>query len=191
MSWVIDPAHSQIQFSVRHMMISHVRGRFDSFSGTVKADDNNPADAEVEIRIAAASINTSESKRDAHLKSPDFLDAERYPYLLFRGKRLELLDDTHGRLIGDLTIRDVTREVVLDVRYLGQAKTPWGTINAGFEATTEINRKDWGLTWNVALETGGWLVSDEIKVNIELELIKQAEDALPSETERDQALAEA
>src|SRR5439155_16809082 len=120
-------------------------------------------------------------KRDAHLRSPDFLDVEQFPYITFKSTRVEHIDDSHGKLIGDLTIRDVTHEVVLDVEYAGQAKTPWGTTSAGFSATTKINRKDWGLNWNVALEAGGWLVSDEIKINIELELVQQVEQIAQEE----------
>ena len=177
MAWQIDPSHSEIQFSVRHMMISTVRGRFKKFSGTVEADDQNPTSARVEVQIDAASIDTSDEQRDAHLRSPDFLNVERYPYITFKSTKVERVDARHGKLSGDLTIRDVTRPVVLDVEYAGTAKSPWGTISAGFSAHTRINRKDWGLNWNVALETGGWLVSDEIRVDIEVELVKQLEQA--------------
>jgi len=177
MAWHIDPAHSEIQFSVRHMMISTVRGRFNKFSGTINADEQNPTAAQVDVQIEAASINTGDEKRDAHLRSPDFLDVEQYPYITFKGTKLERQDETNFRLQGDLTIHGVTRPVVLNVEYAGQAKSPWGTVSAGFSAQTKINRKNWGLNWNVALETGGWLVSDEIKVAIEIELVKQPEQA--------------
>lgn len=173
MSWKIDPAHSQITFSVRHMMIANVHGRFEQFSGRVDFDPNYPERSAVEVQIEASSINTREPQRDAHLKSPDFLNAEQFPYLTFKSKRIEVVDSTHGRLIGDLTIRDLTREVVLDVEYAGSAKSPWGTTSAGFSASTTINRKDWNLTWNVPLETGGWLVGEDIHINIELEIIKE------------------
>jgi polyisoprenoid-binding protein YceI len=174
MAWQIDAAHSQIGFSVRHMMISNVRGRFEQFTGTVDADEENPFKSSVVVQIDAASINTRDEKRDGHLKSPDFFDAEKYPTVQFRSTKLEQVDAQHGRMTGDLTIRDVTREVVLDVEYSGQAKSPWGTTSAGFSAATKINRKDWGLNWNAAIETGGVLVGEEIKVDIELELVKQA-----------------
>ena len=163
------------------MVFFKVRGRFESFSGTVEIDEQSPANSRVEVQIEAASIDTKSVDRDNHLRSPDFFNADQYPYLTFKSKRVEPVDDAHGRIIGDLTIRDVTREVVLDVEYAGQVKSPWGTTNAGFSAETKINRKDWGLSWNVALETGGWLVSDEITINIELELIKQV--AQPEEAE--------
>ncbi len=176
MSWQIDPAHSHVGFSVRHMMISKVRGQFERFSGTVELDEDDVTRSSVEVQIEAASINTRDAQRDAHLRSADFLNAEQYPYLIFKSKRVEQIDATHGRIIGDLTIRDVTREVVLDVEYAGQSKSPWGTISAGFNAQTKINRKDWGLTWNVALETGGVLVGEDVTINIEIELVKQPEE---------------
>ncbi len=178
--WIIDDSHSLIQFTVRHMMISKVRGRFDRFNGTIAADEQNPANSSVNVQIEAASINTRDAKRDGHLTSPDFLDVANYPYITFVSKRIETLDAARGRLIGDLTIRGVTREVTLDVEYNGQARSPWGTVSAGFHASTTINRKDWGLTWNVALETGGLLVGEEVEIDIEVELIRQ--EAQPAET---------
>ena len=177
MSWQIDSAHTEINFTVRHMMISNVRGQFQKVNGTVEFDENNPLNSQVDVQIEAGSVNTKEEKRDGHLKSPDFFDAEKYPYLTFKSKRVDMKDATHARLIGDLTIRDVMKEVSLDVEYNGSAKSPWGTTSAGFSAKTTIKRKDWGLNWNVALETGGWLVGDDIHVNIELEIVKQPEAA--------------
>jgi polyisoprenoid-binding protein YceI len=177
MSWQIDPNHSHIQFSVRHMMISTVRGRFERFTGTIEGDEQDPTRSHVEVQIEAASVDTRSPQRDADLRSANFLDADAYPYLTFTSTRIEQIDGSHGRIIGDLTIRGVTREVVLDVEYAGQAKSPWGTTSAGFSATTKINRKDWGLAWNVALETGGVMVGDEVKIDIELELVKQADQA--------------
>jgi len=173
MSWKIDPAHSQIGFSIRHMMISNVSGRFENFSGTVEFDEEELTRSSVNVQIEAASINTREPKRDGHLKSPDFLDTEKYPYLTFKSKRIEKIGDQHGRIYGDLTIKGITNEVVLDVEYAGQAKSPWGQTSAGFSAKAQINRKDWDLNWNQALETGGVLVGDTLKVEIELEIIKQ------------------
>ena len=174
MAWVIDSAHSEINFSARHMMISTVRGRFEKFSGTVNFDEAEPARTTVDVQIEAASVNTKEAQRDGHLKSPDFFDAEKYPHLTFKSKRVEVVDDHHARLYGDLTIRDVTKPVVLDVEYAGQAKSPWGTFSAGFSAQTKINREDWGLTWNQALETGGVLVGKDVTISIEVEIVKQA-----------------
>lgn len=174
MAWQIDTAHSQVEFSVRHMMISNVRGRFETLTGTVEFDEVDPARSTVDVQIEAASINTRDPRRDGHLKSPDFFDAEKYPYLTFKSTRVEPTSKTTGKIVGDLTIRDVSHEVVLDVEYSGLAKSPWGTTSAGFSAETKISRKDWGLNWNQALETGGVLVGDEIKVAIELEIVKQA-----------------
>ena len=181
MSWKIDPSHSEITFSIRHMMITNVRGRFEDFSGTVEFNEQNPANTLVDVQIAANSISTRDPKRDGHLKSPDFLNADQYPYLTFESRKIELVDTTHARLLGDLTIREVTRPVILDVEYNGQSKSPWGATSAGFSARATLNRKEWDLTWNVSLETGGWLVGDEMNVNIELELIKQPEaEAVPA-----------
>lgn len=177
MAYQIDSAHSQIQFSVRHMMISKVRGTFEDFSGTIDLDEQHPENTTVDVRIDAASIDTREDDRDAHLRSEDFLNVEEYPYMTFNSKRVEVKDDRHARLIGDLTIRDITREVDLNVEYNGKAKSPWGTTSYGFTAHTTINRKDWNLNWNKALETGGVLVGDELEVNIELELVEQPEEA--------------
>jgi polyisoprenoid-binding protein YceI len=193
MSWQVDYAHTQIGFAVRHMMISTVRGRFEKFTIQTHIDEDeinkihdtgvlteeDILNSHLEVQIEAASINTREEKRDAHLRSPDFLDAEKYPYVTFKATRGEKIDDSRGRLIGDLTIRDVTKPVVLDAEFLGRAKTPWGAESAGFEARTKINRKDWGLTWNVALETGGWLVADEISIDIEIEFTKVPEPVKP------------
>jgi polyisoprenoid-binding protein YceI len=180
MAWVIDSAHTEVNFSVRHMMISNVRGQFQKLSGTVEFDEANPAATKVDVQIEAASVNTKDEKRDGHLKSPDFFAADQYPYLTFKSKRVEVKDSNHAHLIGDLTIRDITKEVGLDVEFNGLAKSPWGTTNAGFSAKTSINRKDWGLNWNVALETGGILVGDQINIAIELEVVKQP-DAVPAE----------
>lgn len=172
-TWNIDPAHTRANFSVRHMMISWVNGEFDKITGTVTFDPQHPAHTEVDIRIGAASINTRDEQRDAHLKSPDFLDVEKFPYLSFKSKKVDVLDDQHAKLTGDLTIRDITREVVLDVEYAGMVKSPWGSTSAGFTANTKINRKDWNLTWNVALETGGVLVGEMVNITIQLELVRQ------------------
>ncbi|PDW04053.1 YceI family protein [Candidatus Viridilinea mediisalina] len=176
-NWTIDNAHSSIAFTVRHMMISKVRGRFQTFSGTVAFDEQNPANSSVNVQIEASSIDTRDAKRNEHLTSPDFLDTANHPSMSFTSKRIEVLDANHGKIIGDLTIRGVTREVVLETEYNGQAKAPWGTTSAGFTASTTINRKDWGLTWNVALETGGVLVGEEVNIEIELELVKQEAQA--------------
>lgn len=174
MSWQIDSAHSEVNFSARHMMISKVRGQFENFGGVVAFDKDNPTNTTVEISIDASSINTKNEQRDGHLVSPDFLNVEEYPTITFKSTRVEQIDANNGRLIGDLTIRDVTKEVVLNVEYAGVAKSPWGTTSAGFSASTSIDRQEWGLTWNQALETGGVLVGDKINIDIELELVEES-----------------
>ncbi|NNJ09850.1 YceI family protein [Chloroflexales bacterium ZM16-3] len=176
MSWIIDPSHSQVAFSARHMMLSKVRGRFDRFGGAVEFNEQTPVNSTVNVSIEADSIDTRDEKRDGHLKSPDFLDVANFPAISFVSKKIEVVDDTHGKIIGDLTIRGVTNEVVLETEYNGQSKSPWGTTSAGFSAEAKISRVDWGLTWNVALETGGVLVGDEITISIELEVVKQVEE---------------
>lgn len=172
MTWNIDYTHSQITFTARHMMITKVRGRFEDWAGVVNYDEENPANTSVDITIQTSSINTKEEQRDRHLRSGDFFDAENYPVMAFKSKRVEQDDATTGRLVGDLTIRDITKEVVLDVEYTGTVKNPWGMTVAAFSASTTINRKDWGLNWNVALEAGGWLVSEKINIEIDVELQK-------------------
>jgi polyisoprenoid-binding protein YceI len=172
-TWVIDPVHANVGFSVKHLMIATVRGSFTQVQGTVTVDESDPTTAEIDITVPTASVTTRDDKRDAHLRSPDFFDAERFPNMTFRSKRVERRSGDTFRVIGDLTIRDVTREVALDVELFGRAKDPWGNEKAGFEATTRINRADYGLTWNAALETGGVLVGDEVKISIEAELQKQ------------------
>jgi polyisoprenoid-binding protein YceI len=172
-TYQIDPAHSAAFFSVRHMMIANVRGEFTKVSGTVKYDAENPRNSSVEAVIEAASITTGEEQRDTHLKSADFFDVEKYPELKFAGKEVA----AHGdgwRVKGDLTIHGVTREVTLEVEGpTPEAKDPWGNLRIGATATTRISRKDFGLTWNVALEAGGFLVGDEIKISIDLQGIRQ------------------
>ena len=173
MSWKIDPSHTRAGFSVRHMMIANVHGQFENVTGTVDFNEADPARSSVDVQIEVASLTTRDEKRDAHLRSADFFDAEKYPYITFKSRRVEKLGDNHGRLIGDLTMRGITHEVALDVEYAGLAKSPWGTTSAGFNAQTKVNRKDWGLNWNVALETGGVLVGDTVNIEIEAEIVKQ------------------
>lgn len=172
MSWQIDKSHTGIFFTARHMMVAKVRGQFKEFGGTIEFDPDNLTATNVDIDIQVASVDTSEPKRDEHLRSADFFDVENHPVMNFRSTRVEVEDANNGRLIGDLTIRGVSKEVALDVEYTGVAKNPWGQEMAGFSAATTINRKDWDLNWNVALEAGGWLVGDKIKIEIDLELVK-------------------
>jgi polyisoprenoid-binding protein YceI len=179
MNWKTDYKHSSIEFTGRHMMFTKVRGRFDAFEGTINFDPSNPTNTTVEVEIETASLKTNDEGRDQHLRSADFLNVEAYPTMKFVSKRVEQKDDTHGTLIGDLTIRGEKRQVSLDVEYYGLQPDPWGNTRAVFSGSTTINRKDWGLTWNVALEAGGFLVSDKIDINIEIQLVQEAE-AVPA-----------
>ncbi len=175
MSWIIDTHHTQIEFVARHMMITKVHGQFENFSGNVELDEENPAKTTVDIKIETASVNTRDSKRDDHLRSADFFNAAAFPTMTFKSKQVEVKDNEHAVLVGDLTIKDVTHEVKMDTEFVGKAKNPWGKMVYGFTGKTRINRKDWGLTWNMALETGGVLVGDEIEISIEIELVKEPE----------------
>ena len=157
------------------MMLSKVRGEFRDFVINLDLDEEHPEAATVEARIKTASVNTRDVLRDGHLRSPDFFKSDEYPEMVFKSTRVVRTGKTKAKLHGDLTIRDVTKPVVLDVTYLGSSKSPWGTTKAGFEASTKINREDWDLTWNAAVETGGWLVGKDITINIEAEFTKQDE----------------
>lgn len=171
--WKLDPAHSSVDFSVKHMVISTVKGHFGKFDVDVDLDEAAPENSRVAAHIGVASIDTKDEKRDAHLRSADFFEVERYPAIEFHSRRVELKGGGRARVVGDLTIRGVTREVVLDTTFSGVAMDPWGNQHAGFSAETSINRKDFGLTWNMALETGGVLVGDTIKISIEAEFVQQ------------------
>ena len=171
-AWEIDPAHTEIGFKIRHMMVTNVRGVFHDVKGTLQFDAADPGISSVNVVIKAASIDTGIEKRDDHLRSPDFFEDEKYPELTFTSTRFEKITDGSFKVTGDLTIHGVTREVVLDVEGLDrQVVDPWGGTRMGAFATTTINRKDYGLTWNKALEAGGWLVGDEVTINLEVELI--------------------
>jgi polyisoprenoid-binding protein YceI len=172
-TWTIDMAHSHVGFGVKHLMIATVRGRFTRVEGAVTVDESDPTTAKIDITIPTASVTTGDEKRDAHLRSADFFDVERSPTITFRSKGVKAESKETFRVVGDLTIRDVTREVVLEVEMLGRAKDPWGQEHAAFEATTKIKRGDYGLTWNAALETGGVLVGDEVKISIEAQLLRE------------------
>jgi len=170
-TWNLDTTHSGASFSVRHMMVSTVRGSFSSLRGTLEYDPANPAAASVEVEIDASSIDTGVADRDNHLRSADFFDVEKYPHITFKSKKVELTGDDEARITGDLTIRDVTREVVIEAEYLGQTKSPFGDQRVGFSGSTRIDREQWGLTWNVAMEAGGVLVSKEIKISLDVQAV--------------------
>lgn len=173
-TYTIDPSHSTAGFKIRHLMVANVRGEFSNVTGTVVFDPQEPANSRVQASIDATTIHTRDEKRDAHLKSADFLDVEKFPTIDFVSTKISGTGD-EWKVTGDLTIHGVTRQVVLDVEGPApEAKDPWGNTKSGASATTKINRKDFGLTWNVALETGGVLVADELTITLELELLRAA-----------------
>lgn len=174
--WQLDPAHTTIEFAVKHMMFTTVRGRFKGFSGTVRIDEQNPDRSNVVVEIDAASIDTGVAERDTHLRSADFLDVERHPKILFRSNRVEGAHKDGGdrfKVAGELEIRGTRMPVTLDASFEGIGKDPWGKQRSGFSARTEIDRRDWGLKWNQALETGGVLVGHSVKIEIEAQAVKQ------------------
>lgn len=174
-TWQIDATHTTVEFAVKHMMFTTVRGRFKDVKGTIEVDEKNPNNSTVNVEIAAASIDTGVADRDAHLRSADFLDVEKYPTLTFRSKRIEGAMASEGdkfKITGDLTIRGKSIEVTLDCTYTGSGKDPWGGTRAGAEAHAKIDRREWGLQWNQALETGGILVGNEVRMEIEVQAVK-------------------
>ena len=173
-SWNIDPDHSNVGFKVRHLMVSNVKGSFDKHSGTVDIDDKDITKSKVEVTIDTASINTNVQKRDEHLRSADFFDVAKYPTMTFVSKKVAKASKDKLKVTGDLTLHGVTRQVVLDVEGPSEeSKDPWASFRRGATASTKINRKDFGLVWNKALETGGALVGDEITITLEIEMIKK------------------
>jgi polyisoprenoid-binding protein YceI len=178
MSWTIDNSHTLVEFSVKHLMVTTVKGRFTKVSGTGEFDEANPAKSYIEATIEADSITTGDEKRDGHLRTGDFFEVEKYPTITFKSSKVEKISDEEYKITGDLTIRDVTKEVTLVTEYAGKIKSPFGDIRAGFSAHTSVSRKDFGLNWNVALETGGVLVSDKVQINLEVELAEIAAQAV-------------
>lgn len=176
MTWVIDPSHVNVEFTVRHMMVHNVRGRFGTVTGSVELDEADPTRSTVEVEMDVASLDTREPKRDDHLRSADFLEVEKYPTITYKSSRIERNGENY-RVIGDLTIKGVTREVVLDAELVGVVKDPWGNRRAGFNAEGAIDRKEFGLEWNVALEAGGFLVGDRVRIVVDAEAIEQAQAA--------------
>lgn len=173
-SWAVDAAHSNIDFSVKHMMVSTLRGTFHDFEAKVEADPVDLTTADIEFSIAVASIDTRNKDRENHLKSGDFFDAENHPNITFKSTSIVKTGDDEYDITGDLTIRGTTRQETFRATFEGQGKNPWGQEVAGFSAEGKINRQDFGLTWNAALETGGVLVADQVKIHIQLEATKQA-----------------
>jgi len=173
-TWAIDPSHSVVELAVKHMMFSTVKGRFANVAGTIALDEANLGASSVNAEIGAASIDTGEPQRDGHLRSADFLDIDNFPTIAFRSTGVVPQGRSRFVLVGDLTIRGVTQEVSLDAELVGKGTDPWGGQRVGFTATTAINRKEFGLTWNQALEAGGVLVSDQIKISLEIQATQQA-----------------
>jgi polyisoprenoid-binding protein YceI len=168
----LDIAHTRIGFTARHAMVTSVRGAFEEFEGTAHLEAGDPTKSTASLKINVASLNTGQEQRDAHLRGPDFFDVEKYPEILFESTGVEVVDEETFKLTGDLTIKDATKPVTIEFTYNGSAKDPFGNLRAGFEGKTTVNRKDWGLTWNAALETGGFLVSDKIKLEFDVSAIK-------------------
>ena len=172
-TYTIDPTHSRVGFSARHAMVTKVRGAFNEVEGSATTGPNLEG-AQVQVTMQAGSIDTRQADRDGHLKSADFFDVETYPTVTFRSTEVTAVDDDTLRVTGDLTVKDVTRPVTVDFEYAGSAQDPFGNTRVGFEGATSISRKDFGLTWNAALETGGFLVSDKVNLEFEISAIKAA-----------------
>jgi len=170
--YTLDLAHTRIGFVARHAMVTSVRGSFADYEATVHIDADEPAKSTARIVLKTASLTTSNEQRDAHLRSPDFFDVETHPEIVFVSTDVRQVDDETYRVTGDLTIKDTTKPVTVELTYNGSAKDPFGNLRAGFEGKATVNRKDWGLTWNAALETGGFLVSDKVKLEFDLSAIK-------------------
>ena len=173
-TWNIDPSHSAIHFSVRHMVVSKTRGRFSKFSGQISFDPQNPTASSAQVSIDTASIDSADAQRDGHLRSADFFDVEKYPQATFKSTKVQDLGGGKYRIAGDLTVHGVTRPVALDATFEGSGKDPWGGERAGFSASTSIDRREFGLEWNKALETGGLLVGEKVELTLEVEAVKQA-----------------
>ncbi len=172
--WSVDPTHSEIQFKVKHLMITTVTGYFKEFSASAESQDNDFENAKISFEAKTASVDTNNEDRDNHLKSGDFFDAENFPVLKFESTSMEKVDDGNYKLNGQMTIKDSTKPLTLDVEFGGIMKDPWGNEKAGFSLSGKINRKDWGLNWNATLETGGLLVSDDVRIFCEIQLAEQA-----------------
>ncbi len=172
-TWSIDPAHSNAEFAVKHMMVSTVKGRFRTLEGTITFDPVSQENSRVTATIDASSVDTAQADRDAHLRSEDFFDVERFPKITFGSKKIEQIDENKWKVTGDLTIRGVTKEVVLDTDYEGQIVDTFGRRIAAFNAATAINRKDFGLTWNQIIEAGGFAVGDKVRINLNVEAVRQ------------------
>lgn len=175
--WDFDLSHSSINFHVRHLMVSKVHGRFEKWSGTLQLDEQDLTNSKLEVTIDATSIETKEPKRDEHLRSADFLEVDKYPTITFKSTQVARDSDDRYTLLGDLTIHGVTRQVKLEVEGGDRVADPWGGTRTGFSARTTISRKDYGLTWNLALEAGGFVVGDKIEITLEIEAVRKSASA--------------
>lgn len=171
-TWTVDTAHSIVEFAVKHMMLTTVKGRFRNFNATLQIDEARPENSSVTATIEVASIDTNVPDRDAHLRSDDFLNAEKFPHITFRSSRVEHVEGDRWKVVGDLTIRDVTKPVALDVEFEGRISDPWGNDRAAFSAETAISRKEFNVRWNQALETGGVVVGDNVKISLHIEAVR-------------------
>jgi len=189
MAWEIDPHHSEATFAVKHMMFTTVRGHFNVLSGHLHIDEQHPENSWVDAQVDAASVDTRDEKRDEHLRSADFFDAQNFPTLTFKSTRVEHVGGSEYKVIGDLTMRGVTKPVTFKAEYHGQGKTPFGSQVAGLSAKARVNRKDWGLNWNVGLEAGGVLVSEDVNIEIDLEAVYQ-DDGTTQQAVAQQATAQ-
>ena len=173
-TYTVDPAHSRLGFVARHAMVTKVRGGFNDFDGTFTIDADDVAGSSAQVTIQAASVDTRNADRDAHLRSNDFFAMDQYPEIRFVSTAIEQVDDTSYRVTGDLTLRGVTKPVTIDLEFTGSATDPWGNTRVGFEGSTQVNRKDWGLNWNTPLDGGGILVSDKVTLEFEISATKDA-----------------
>ena len=171
-TWTLDSAHSELEFKVRHMMISTVKGQFKTFEINLQNDSEDISQATVEVKIDVDSIDTKNEQRDQHLKSGDFFDAATHPSITFKSTAIQTVDDESFKVTGDLTVKDITKPITLDVEFGGLAKDPWGNDKVGYTVTGKLNRTDFGLTWNAALETGGVMVSEEVKFSADIQFVK-------------------
>jgi polyisoprenoid-binding protein YceI len=172
--WVLDPTHSELGFKIKHLMITNVSGNFKEIEAEVQTKGEDFTTAQIEAKIKTASINTNNEQRDAHLRTSDFLEAEKYPEILFTSSRVEKIDNENFYVYGNLTLKGITKPVKLNAEYSGVTKDPWGNERSGVIITGKINRSEWGVTFNTVLETGGVALSDEIKIHSEIQLVKQA-----------------
>ncbi len=172
-TWAVDPTHSEVQFKVKHLMITNVTGSFTQFDVKATTEEDDFSTAQLQFSAPVESISTNNAQRDGHLKSADFFDAEKYPELIFKSRKIEKVDDEEYNVYGDFTIKGITKEAKLKLELGGITKDPYGNTKAGFTIAGKINRNDYGLTWNAALETGGVMVSEDVRLNAEIQLVKQ------------------